>query len=257
MTDEKNPDEKAAGGTADAIDSIHRDDDTASAPDVADAKAEVADDVANEADETAVDGDPARVRSTRSSVLPSGTWMVAGLLAVVGLVLGVVGGIIGVRAYLDGGTVRVRDAVLATAETAAMNVTTIDPKNPDKFKQNVESVLTGRALQELKGKGFQEVLERKDAPGRLEGRVRRSAATEVNRGDKAGKALVYVDVVAKAPGQPDVPQTMGFLISVREIDGKYMADAITAFNPISYADQQRANQGGAQPNPNQQRPGGN
>lgn len=73
MTDEKNPDEKAAGGTADAIDPIHRDDDTASSSDVADEKAEVADDVASEADETAVDGDPARVRSTRSSVLPSGT----------------------------------------------------------------------------------------------------------------------------------------------------------------------------------------
>lgn len=185
-----------------------------------------------------------------------GSWTIAGLIAVVGLIVGVIGGIVGARAYMNGATAQVRDAVVTTAETAAMNVTTIDPRNPEKFKENVESVLTGRALQELRGKGFEEVLSRKDAPGRLESRIRRSVATEVNRGEKAGKALVYVDVVAKAPGKADATQTMGFLISVRKIDGKYMADAIAAFNPIPYADQQRPNPAGGQPNPPQP-PGGN
>lgn len=220
------------------------------------------------ADEDAGDADPASeepttatkpVKGSKTALLSGrlgSSWTIAGLIAAVGLIVGLIGGIVGVRAYLNGSTAQVRDAIVTTAETAAMNVTTIDPRNPDKFKENVESVLTGRALQELRGKGFQEVLSRKDAPGRLESRVRRSAATEVNRGDKEGKALVYVDVVAKAPGQPDVPQTMGFLISVRKIDGKYMADAIAAFNPIPYADQGRGNPGGAQPNPTQA-PGGN
>ncbi|GAB11804.1 hypothetical protein GOARA_088_00680 [Gordonia araii NBRC 100433] len=220
---------------------------------------------ADEADESAAaeDEKPAvkpgeKAESTRgaSATFGNRSLALASLVAIVGLVVGVIGVVVGYRAYHDGRTENVRDAVLATAETAAMNVTTIDPRNPDKFKENVESVLTGRALQELRGKGFEEVLSRKDAPGRLEGRVRRSAVTEVNRGERAGKALVYVDVVAKAPNQPNVNQTMGFLISVRNIDGNYMADSIAAFNPISYADQ-RANQRGAQQNqnPNQQNPG--
>lgn len=274
MSDEKNADdsvdedvttpESAADDAAAA--------DTADDDEKAAQTAVVDDDAADTEDSVEADSAPAKsaksakpaklVKDAKAALLAGGlggSWTIAGLIAVVGLIVGLVGGIVGVRAYINGSTAQVRDAVVATAETAAMNVTTIDPRNPDKFKENVESVLTGRALQELRGKGFEEVLSRKDAPGRLESRVRRSAATEVNRGEKAGKALVYVEVVAKAPGQPDVPQTMGFLISVRKIDGKYMADSIAAFNPIPYADQQRGNPAGAQPNPPNptQAPGGN
>ncbi len=231
-------DEKSADATADE------------APDEA---PDVAPTIEPDEDTAGVGAKPGRRLSVDRSRL---LWPLAGAVAAIGLVVGLTGAFVGFRAYQDGRTESVRDAVLATAETAAMNVTTIDPKNPEKFKQNVESVLTGRALQEMRGAGFQEVLSRRDAQGRVESRVRRAAVTEVNRGDRAGKALVYVDVIAKAPGKPDGSQTMGFLISVRKTDGKYMADTIAPLNAIAYADQQGAKTGGAQPNSTQQ-PGGN
>lgn len=196
-------------------------------------------------------------RSAKSASTMSPAWAVASMLAVLGLVVGIIGGYFGVRSYLNRGTEDVRDSVLLTAETAALNITTIDPKNPDKFRQNIESVMTGRALQELRGKGFQELLDRKDSPGKLESRVARSAATEVNRGDKAGKALVYVEVLASAPNQPQVKQIMGFLISVRKIDGKYLAETVVPYAPIPVQDQPtQPNPGAPQPNP-APRQGGN
>lgn len=227
----------------------------------ADAGAEAVDSDETGADETGtdeVDGEAAESRERAAKSGPSRpnastlAWAVAAVIAVVGLLFGAFGVYSAVKSYSAAPVASVRDSVLEAAQIAVVNVTSIDPKDPEKFKQNAASSLTGNALQQVSGQGYQDLLSRKDSPGRTQSRVVRSAVTELDADAKTGKALIVIETVAKVPGQPDVPQPMTFSVSVKQADGRYKADSIVPLSGIELGPQGANPVGGQQGSP---RPG--
>ncbi|MFT3900964.1 MAG: hypothetical protein QM728_12075 [Gordonia sp. (in: high G+C Gram-positive bacteria)] len=173
-------------------------------------------------------------------------WAVAGIIAAVGLIVGILGAYNGFRGYRDKPVEKARNSVLEAAQAAVLNVTTLDPKNPTKFKKNIDSSLTGRALQEMRtNAAYQQLMHNPKATGRTESRPLRSAVTELNSGSKKGKALVAVQTVAKVPGQPEVPQVMVFLVSVVDTPDGYKAELLEPLSGIQL--QQAASPVGARP----------
>ncbi|MFT4201082.1 hypothetical protein [Gordonia sp. (in: high G+C Gram-positive bacteria)] len=224
MSEESKPDE-ALDDTVDEV--------TDEATDTADEAADAADEATE-----AVDEQPAAGRSASGDTASKIAWATAILIAVIGLIVGVWGAYTGVRAYTAKSSESVRDGVLESAQTAILNITTLDPKDPQKFKANIESSLTGKALDEMRAsEGYKSLLNHPQARGRTQSRVIRSAVTELNADAKSGKALVFVETVAKVPGQPEVPQVMVFTVTVDHTDSGYKASSL---EPLSGIQLQRA-----------------
>ncbi|MGB3301206.1 hypothetical protein [Gordonia sp. (in: high G+C Gram-positive bacteria)] len=244
--DDSTPDETNVDETvADATSEVAADASAADPPNADDADADDADDGdADDADTDAADDgrdeedpDDASPRSPLASLALASA--VAALVAAV-VCLGYFG-YTGIRAYTtDSARETLRTESVDAAEQAAINITTVDPSDPEGWKKRLESSLTGDAWKQVNAQVVADV-ERQVAasgskPGKIESQVSRSAATEVDADENRATVLVYVKVKATVPNQQAAANQMGFLLTMVEVDGIRKAEKVVPLQAVAYSD---------------------
>ncbi|GAC67906.1 hypothetical protein [Gordonia soli] len=137
-----------------------------------------------------------------------------------------------------------RDGAVDGAESAVLNVTTVDAKDTAGWRKRIESSLTGKARQQLTAQDFNQLNSMVSQAGNqaasLSSRLLRSAPIEINADENTGKVLVYVAATSKRDNEAGVTQTMGFSVSMVKEGDVWKAGDIAPLNDISYSDDQSA-----------------
>ncbi|WP_431816544.1 hypothetical protein [Gordonia jacobaea] len=192
-----------------------------------------------------------------------GTWRshpLVGVLAIVAvLVAAACVAFFGYRAYevyfVEKPIQTARDEAVSGAEQAIINVTTVDPKNTADWKRRVDSSLTGKAKEQITAQDVttlnQQITQAGPQAATLTSRLKRSAPTEVNADAGTAKVLIYVDATAKRANEAGVTQTMGFSVTMTDVDGTWKASNISPLDGISVEEPGQSGSG------NQQQGGGN
>ena len=163
----------------------------------------------------------------------------AALLAILALAAAIVFGFKAYKIYFVEKPIQTaRDDSVDAAETAILNITTIDPRNTAEWKKRVDASLTGKAAEQITKDSVNQLNSQIASAGAgqaatLTSRLKRSAATEVNADDGKATVLVFVDATSKRENEAGVTQTMGFQVSMtRADDDRWLADNITPTNAM-------------------------
>lgn len=168
-----------------------------------------------------------------------------GALAIVAVLVAAVAAVFfGVRGYqayfVEKPAQSARDGAVDGAERAILNVTTVNPKDTGEWKRRVDASLTGKALQQITQQDVNNLNSMLSQAGptaaTLSSRLVRSAPTEVDASEGKAKVLVYVAATSKRDGEAGVTQTMGFSVSMTDVDDQWKASDITPLNAVTYND---------------------
>ncbi|WP_347957813.1 hypothetical protein [Gordonia aichiensis] len=152
-------------------------------------------------------------------------------------------GYTGIKAYtVDAATETLRTESVDAAEQAVLNITSVDPTDAAGWKKRLESSLTGEALKQVNASVVADIEKQVQASGgkagKIESRIARSAATEVDRSEDRATVLVYANVKSTVPNQPVAQQQMGFLLTMVDVDGTRKAEKVVALQTLEYSDAQ-------------------
>ncbi|GAB20295.1 hypothetical protein GOEFS_110_00230 [Gordonia effusa NBRC 100432] len=168
--------------------------------------------------------DGAKVGSAPITVVIAFSLAIVALVAAVGAV-----GVFGYRAYdvyfNEKPSQSARENAVDAAETAILNVLTIDPRDPGAWQRRIDSSMTGEARKQFTVQVVNSLRERLSKAGdnaaTITARITRSAATEVNVDDQTGSVIVYAAATPKRNGKAEESTPFGFLVTVGKEGGDH------------------------------------
>lgn len=135
-----------------------------------------------------------------------------------------------------------RENAVDAAETAILNVLTIDPKDPGAWQRRIDASLTGEARKQVTSQIIEslrtQLQQAGDNAASLTARITRSAATEIDVEDQSGAVIIYAEATAKRKNEAGQIVPFGFLVTVGKQDGDHWrATNITPLDSMAVTEQ--------------------
>lgn len=126
--------------------------------------------------------------------------------------------------FVEKPTATTRDDALAGAREAAINLSSYDAANLDKSFADIESSITGDAMQnDLNATKSQITDQLRQTKAKTDAAVLDATLTEFNKDDGTGKALVVLASTTTWPNQPVRKVKVTVRITVEDVDGIWKA----------------------------------